>query len=486
MNPLKWIFPLVLLCSAFTVKGERVITIEESRALALENNRDLKISAQHYDAAQSLRRASRSKFLPSFDFSAQYIRMNKPFNLLSQSLFLPVVPFGAINPETGNLKPLELLQSDPPVLVFGPDGMPVRDADGNFIFRQYAYLPKSETEIGRHNNLLANFSLMQPIYTGGKIRAQYRAAGHMEQIAQYGRKLSEAEVLLEVESFFWQLITVQQKQKLAKQYMEMLESLIHDMEGYLEEGIVNRNDLLKARVALNEAEMELLKAENGIMQLSMALCRLTGLPLTQRLLAQDELQGLARDYVLDDLWSEGLGQRPEIFMVKEKAGLAGSMADLAGAARYPDLALGASYFAINPNPYNGLEKEFGHDWFVGLTLTVPVFHWGEKRQIYRAALHEKNVQQLKLEDIYELIKMDITRAYLDLTESKMNVKIKTLSLEQATENLSIARDGFGVGALKTTEMLEAQTLWHQAQTDLIESQALLRTSYAQLEKAIGK
>ncbi len=485
MTQLKWIFSLVLIFSFLAVKGERIITIEEARALALENNRTLKISAQQHAAARSLRKASYSKFFPSFDFSAQYIRMNKPFNLLSQSLFLPVVPFQAINPETGNLKPMELLQSDPPVLVFGPDGNPLRDADGNFIFRQYAYLPKSETETGQHNNLLMNFSLMQPIYTGGKVKAQYRAAGHMEKLAQYNSQLSAAEVLQEVESFFWQLITVQQKKDLALQYKEMLESLVHDMEGYLEEGIVNRNDLLQAMVALNETELELLKAENGHRQLSMALSRLTGLPLNEKLVAQDDPQWQAIEYTLEELWSQGSEQRPEIFLVQEKTGLAGSMADMAGAARYPNLALGASYFAVNPNPYNGLEKEFGHDWFVGLTLTVPVFHWGERRQLYQAALHEKNAQQTEMEDTRELIRLDISRAYFEYTEKKMEVDIKTLSLEQARENLDIVKDNFSVGRAQTTELLEAQTLWHQAKTDLIESQSGLRTAHAELEKATG-
>lgn len=485
MSPLKWVILSVLLCVTLAVKGERLITLEEARTLALENNRTLQVSARQAQAAQSLRKASYSRFFPSMDFSAQYIRMNKPFNLLSKSLFLPVVPFQAINPETGNIKPMELLQSDPPVLVFGPDGSPLRDAEGNFVFQQYAYLPQSEAELGQHNNVLMNLSLMQPIYTGGKIKAQYRAAGHMEKMAQLNSQLSEAEIMLEVESFFWQLITVQQKKKLARQYKEMLESLVYDMEGYLEEGIVNRNELLQAKVALNESELELLKAENGHKKLSMALSRLTGLSVHDTLVAQDETKMELREYTLEELWTQGLEQRPEMLLVQEKAGLAGSMADLAGAARYPDLALGASYYAVNPNPYNGLEKEFGHDWFVGLTLTVPVFHWGERRQLYQAALYDKRAQQTETEDTRELIRLDISRAYFEYTERKMEVDIKTISLEQARENLDIAKDNFSVGKVQSTELLEAQTLWHQAQTDLIESQSELRTAHAALEKAIG-
>ena len=476
---------IFLFLSVIVVYGERVITLEEVRLLAIDNNRELQISSQQFLAAQSFRKASYTRFLPSFDFTSQYIRLNQPFNLLSKNLFLPIVPFTAINSETGNLSPLDLLQSDPPALVFGPDGLPMQDGDGNFIFRQYAYIPKSEAEIGGKNNIFMNFSLMQPIFTGGKIKAQYRAAQHLEQMALHGQKLSEAEVLLEVESLFWQLITVQEKVELATQYKNMLQSLTYDIEGYLEEGIVNRNDLLRATVALNESELEYMKAENGIVKLSMALCRLTGLPITQRLVAKAEQQDSTIEMTLAELWHKGLEQRHEISMVKEQTGLAASLKDLAGAARYPDLALGASYFAVNPNPYNGMQKEFGHDWFIGATLTLPVFHWGERRQLHKAAVFGENAQQLRLEDTYEMIKMDITRSFLDMEESKKNVEIKKTSLEQASDNLSIAQDNFREGALTTTDLLEAQALWHQAQTDLIESKNEFRTRYAELIKAIG-
>lgn len=470
---------------AGNVSNEREVSLEEAFSLALEHNRELKISFQHQLAARSARKASFTMFLPSFDFSSQYLRMNKPFNLLSKDMFLPVIPYSAINPETGNLKPLELLQADPPVLVFGNDGVPLRDSDGNFVFANYAYIPQSAAEFGQKDNLLMNFSLMQPIYTGGKIKAQYAVSRHMEQMAVYGQKLTESEILYQVESFFWQLFTVQEKKELADQYIQMLQSLVADMENYLDEGMVNKNDLLRAKVALNEAEMEKLKAENGIQQLSMGLCRLMGLPLSQRLRAKEELQLETTEMILEDLWKKGLDQRPELKLAAEKAGLAHSMAQLAKAGQYPNIAFGASWIAANPNPYSGLEKEFGHDWVLGLTLTMPVYHWGERRQMHQAAIHEKNIQQLKLEDAYELVRLDITSTYFEFTEAQKNVEIKQLSLQQTNENLSMAKDQFEVGALKTTEMLEAQTMWHQAHTDFIESKSELREKMAALEKAIG-
>jgi outer membrane protein len=476
---------LLLLLVPFAAAAQREITLDEVRLIAKENNRELKISNNHASAAQYLRKASFTKFLPSFDFSSQYLRLNKPFNLLSGDLFLPVIPYTALDAQ-GNFNALQLLQSNPPALALDANGKPLIGPDGNFVFQNYAWIPQAATEFGQKNNLLMNVSLMQPIYTGGKIRAQYKAALHMEEMAVQGQRLSEAEVMVKAESLFWKLITLQEKKQLADQYSEMLQSLLNDVQSYVDEGIVSRNDQLRAQVAFNESLLEQLKVQNGITQVSMALNRMLGFPLTEKLLARETFWLSSESFMLEDLWQEGLMSRPEVKLVAGQAGLSSAMADMAKAAQYPNLAMGASYLAANPNPYNGFEKEFGHDWVVGLTLTMPIWHWGERRHLYKAALLEQNAMQLKMEDTHELIQLDITRAYFSLTEATRDAEIKKLSLEQASENLKIVKDGFDVGRVGTTDLLEAQTLWQQAFADQIESKATMREKYTELQKAIGK
>ena len=463
--------------------SQKEITLQDCRELALENNRNLRIAQEHYFAAQSMRKASFTHFLPSFDFAAQYLRTNKPFNLLSQDAFLPIVPFDVIDFQSGTINPAELIFADPSPLVFGPDGMPLTDPDGNFVFQQYAWLPQSEAEMGQKNNLLMHFNLRQPIFTGGKIRAQYHAARQMENIARSHQKLSETELLSECESLFWQLITLQEKEQLAQKYIKMLQSLVTDLENYHEEGIVQRNDVLRAQIKLNEARLEKSMALNGIARITMALNRILGLPLTGELVAKEEPGEIVTDYVLADLWQQGKSNRPELEIAKGKTELAGAMQRMAKASLYPDIALGAGYFAVNPNPYSGLESGFGHDWVAGITLTMPVYHWGERRHLHNAARHEKNVQKHRLKDAFEMIQMDITNAFYNYTEARETLKINELSLEQAEENMNITRDNFEVGMVNTSTLLEAQTLWQQAHTDLIEAKSELRIRHSELEKA---
>ncbi len=482
-NPKAFLFIHFLLFS-LAVFPQRELTWDECKELALANNREISISELQINTAESMRKASFTKFLPGFDLSAGYLRMNKKFNLLSQDMFLPVVPYNAIDFEGGGLKPMELINSG--ALVTLPDGSFATDSDGNFVFREYAFLPRSETSFGQHNNFLGSINMKQPLFTGGKIKAQYEAATIMEDMAHYDHILTRREVVLETATLFWKMVSLQQKTKLADQYEKLLEKTVSDLQGLVSEGILHKSDLLKAQVQYNEAILGRLKAENGLARVSMALCRMTGLPLTTSILAKADPMDEEQHFVLDELTRKGLEKRTEILMAQKQTELAGTMAKLAKGNFYPDIALGATYFASNPNPYNGFESEAGHDWIAGITLKMPIYNWGEKKHMLHAAQQQVRAGEIQKEDVQQLIQLDIANAYYQWMEARKSVEIREISLEQGEENLQLVKDQFDTGRMNTTDLLEAQTLWQEAYAEHIAAMAELRKSILEMKKATGE
>ena len=476
---------LAILLSVSCLFAQREITLAEVRQLALENNRSLGVARAHGEAAAALRKVSFSQFLPGLDFAAHYQQMNKPFNLLSQDMFLPVIPYNTIDFGTGTVNPLPMLNPDAGVLAFHPDGRPIMDEEGNFVFRNYAWIPSDAMQIGQKNNILMNLAVSQPLFTGGKIKAQYQAAVHMESLARYGAQLTESDVLFEVESLYWKMLSLQEKIKLTDEYKAMVQALLDDLEGYYQEGIIHRTEVLQAKVALNEARLDALRARNGFHRASMALCLATGLPLTTSLKVVEEPVVPGGEFLLDELWELGAGSRPELAMAEKQVDIAAALERVVRGGYFPDIALSAGYLAVNPNPYNGFEKEFGMDWTVGVTLVMPVFHWGERRNMVNAARLERKVQELKLEDAREMIRLDISNAWYGYLEMLQVQQVKSLSVQQAEENLRLSGDLFEVGRINATDLLKAQVLWHEARTELIDAQSQLRTSYRALEKATG-
>ncbi len=469
----------------------RELSLEDCRELAIENNQQLEIASQHRLAATSLRKASYTKFFPGFDFTGSYLRTNKKFNFLEEDMLLPVIPVSAIDPQTGQVDPNRLfnpdLHPDNAGIIFIPGTSDYyTDPDGNPVFYRYTWLPKDQLSFGQKNNYLLNLGMTQPIYAGGKIRTQYRITQQIEAMAKHGEELELSEVLYETEQLYWQVYSLQEKHILAEKYHSLLKEMVEDLSNLYDEGIISQNDLLKARVKLNEANLSLTQARNGLELSKMALCRMIGLSINSEIKVTDTLWINDELGPLDELLHQALDKRPELQIASTNVKLGESVVDLAKSRFLPDVALSANYFMANPDPYHGFSNQFGRDWNVGIVMRIPIFHWNERRHILNASRHEKKVQELKLEDYKELIQLEVNKIYYEIYEAREKVNITELSLEQASENLKLAEDNFEVGKITTTELLEAQTLWREAYVNNIEAKSNLKVQRTNMQKAIGE
>jgi len=140
---------------------------------------------------------------------------------------------------------------------------------------------------------------------------------------------------------------------------------------------------------------------------------------------------------------------------------------------------------MNPNPYNGLSQEFGGDWNVGVAINIPIFHWNDRGHTLRAARSEQRVAELKMEEAKELIALQVQQAVYTLNESVKKIEMAELNLQQAEENLKVVTDGFETGTQKTSDVLEAQSMWQNAYADLIDARMEYRMNLVNLKRVMG-
>ncbi|HPX06506.1 MAG TPA: TolC family protein, partial [Tenuifilaceae bacterium] len=136
--------PLLLLY--FSGMGQQQVSLEQCRQMALEHNQRIKIAAEQTGAADALQKSAKTQFFPSISANGLYTRTNKKYSLLSEDMFIPVVPFSAIDPTTGQLNGSIL---DPQSPNFDPSvftntfqlnpatEQPLYDKDGNPVFQKY-------------------------------------------------------------------------------------------------------------------------------------------------------------------------------------------------------------------------------------------------------------------------------------------------------------------------------------------------------------
>src|SRR6056297_108890 len=162
---------LFLFILGAVVAQEPGLSLNDCRERALEHNREIKMANQHQLTLGSLRKYARTQYFPNFSINGGYMRMNKEFSLLTEDVFLPVVPGESI--AGGSLNQLIFItnpQLKEETFILNPDGSIAEDAEGNPLFKNYAYLPAEEATIGLENVFIANIGMTQPVYMGGKIR----------------------------------------------------------------------------------------------------------------------------------------------------------------------------------------------------------------------------------------------------------------------------------------------------------------------------
>lgn len=483
------VFLGLIIISVTTYGQQKELSLQECKELARDHNKQLEIANQHRSASTALKKASYTHFFPSFNFTGSYIRMNKPFKLLNDDMLLPVVPISAIDFQSGNVDEGLLfnpnLHADNAGVIFMEDE-PLTDDEGNPVFYRYSWLPHDQLSMGSKNNFIFNMGMTQPIYTGGKITAQYQIASQIETIAKHQEELELSEVLYETEQLYWEVYSLQEKLTLAKEYYSLLETMVKDLENLYNEDIISQNELLKARVKFNEANLGRTKARNGLKLSKMALCRMIGLPITSEVMVNDTLWNDYEFDSLDDMLHKAIGNRPELNIASTGVEISESAVKLAQARFLPNIALSANYFMSSPDPYDGFSQQFGRDWNVGVIMQIPVFHWNERRHILNAAKHEKKVQEIKLEDYNELIKLEVNKVFYQISEAREKADIAALSLEQASENLRLAENNFEVGIINATKLMEAQILWREAYSNNIDAKSNLKLQQTKMQKAIGK
>ena len=487
---MKKILNLVLLLTlALASHAQRVLTLDSCRALALANNKELRMSQEKVKAVHYEQKAAFTNFLPKIDVGGTYMRTQKEISLLSDAQKNAIGNVGTA--VGGQLQQFgNQLQQ---IAVSHPELLPLLEPLSGVM----GQLPGALNGVGQGivdafrtdtRNLYAGAAtLTQPIFMGGKILAYNKITKYAEQLAASQHATGMQDVVMSTDQAYWQVISLVNKKRLAESFVELVRKLDSDVNKMLEEGVATQADALSVRVKVNEAEMALVQVEDGLSLSKMVLCQLCGLPLdTEIRLADEEMEDLA----LPDTFTESnvntaLANREELKSLELASKIYRQKVNVARAGYLPSIGLTASYLFSNPSLFNGFENKFRGTWGIGVVVTIPVFHWGENIYKVRAAKAEANIARYRLDDAREKIELQVTQNSYKVNEAAKKLAMAEKNMEKAEENLRYANFGFREGVIPTSNVLEAQTAWLSAQSGKIDAQIDLKMSEIYLNKSMG-
>lgn len=481
-------FLSIILLAGITINGfsQRILSLDSCRNLAIQNNKELRIAQEKINAAHYNKKAAFTNYLPKFDIMATYMRTQKEISLLSDEQKNSISNIGTATGAQLQQQLQQIAASDKllgEILTPIMNMIPGLTAGLNGVGQGLVDAFRTDTR----NMFAGAATLTQPLFMGGKIIAYNKITKYAEQLAQMQHATGMEDLILNTDKAYWQVVSLVNKKKLAESYLKLLETLDSDIDKMIAEGVATKADGLSVKVKKNEAEVTLLKVENGLSLSKMVLCQICGLPLDTDISLEDENMD---NLTLPNLYTESnvntaLANRHELKSLELASQIYRQKVNVVRSEFLPSLALTANYAVTNPSLVNGFENKFRGFWAAGVVLKIPVFHWGEGIYKVRAAKAEANIARYQLEDVKEKVELQVTQSSYKVNEATKQLHMAEQNMDKAEENLRFATLGFKEGVIPTSNVLEAQTAWLSAQSGKIDAQIDMKMSELYLLKSMG-
>ncbi len=476
---------VVIMFVAMGVEAQ-TLSLDSCRNMALRHSKGAQISNETLLAAQDLRKAAFTQFLPSINAAGMYMYNSKDLSVLGEDAILPVGSIGADGKFTYTMDDIVTIPYGDSRVPVNSHGQPTSNP-AEFIPKHVAYLPKDALTFDMSNVFAAGIGFTQPIFMGGKILALYKMAKISENLAEIAVNNSDINIMIEVDEAYWRVVSLQKKVELAREFNNLLKSTYNDVKQMFDEGILTNGDLLKVQVKLNESEMSLTKAENGLSLSKMLLNQVCGMDMSaQDYVLEDEvaLNNEMADRI-DDIKQE-INNRPEALMLQENVKLKQLEVDLARSRFMPNIVASGNYVVSNPNLFNGFDKSFNGMFSIGVGITVPIFHFGDRIHTLNAAKHHLRVAEIERENMMEKLELQATMKQNSRNEANKQSTIATNNMLNAEENLRTAQLGFEEGIISASDLMAAQTAWVSAKSEVIDAKINLAMTDLYLNQSLGK
>lgn len=343
-------------------------------------------------------------------------------------------------------------------------------------------------ELAMRGTYMAGLTLTQPIYTGGKISAGRQMARLGRQIADQQLRMTRMDILVDADNAYWSYIAVRRKVRMLESYSTQMDTIYKQTSSAVAAGMAIENDLLRIEAKRTEIEYQLQRARNGADLCRMALCNVIGAPLDTAIEPTDTTFNIESPTAM----SLDIARRPEVGLLEKQIDVNMQRIRDARSEMLPTVGLSAGYSYYGNIKLNGFAdmgngttvpytQEFRDGIGIAmLAVKIPIFHWGESRKKMHKARYELDNSQLELQRNMRLMSIEAQQAVQNVEDGYRMIHTAESGLRQAEENLRVMRNRYAAAMSPLTDLLDAQSQWQQAQSNLIEAQTqymIYRTDY---------
>jgi outer membrane protein TolC len=427
---------LVFAAGTAIAQSTKQLSLDEAISLSLQNSKEIKLNEARIKEATASLHEAKERMLPDLNISGSYLRLNQPDIDLK-------VKLGSGSSSSSSSS---------------TSGLSVNEAS-------YA---------------MANLSI--PVFAGLKIQHGIQAAKYLQKATTLDAGKNREEVIANTIAAYSNLYKAKAALDIVKENLKQSQNRVSDLSNLEKNGLLAKNDLLKAQLQQSNIELSLVDAENNwkITYISMNL--MLGLPEETELIPDSSAFIATTDTKNFEEWeSLALQNRKDMEAMNWRVKAANAGVKAAKGDYFPSLGLTGGYLAADipgvvtiTNVMNG---------GIGIKYS-PSSLWktGSKVAASKARLHETEITRDMMSDG---LRLQVAQSYQNYLSNTKKIDVYSKATEQANENYRIVNNKYNNNLATTTDLLEADVAQLQAKLNYVFSKADALVAYKKLLLTAG-
>lgn len=453
---------LLLLCHAGKAQQKYEIGVKEAVDIAFKNVTDMKNVHLDYKIAAARNKEITAAALPQLNGSLQG----------NHYLSLPLIQF----PDATEIRIYDVLKKEG---VKDGSGATI-NADGEFKLQNFSFVSPWNINMGATLQQL----LFEPqVFVGLKARKALLESGELQI------KVAEDNVREAVYKNYYAVLIGEKQLWFVQESLKRLEKLSHDMELMYKNGFVEKLDIDKTTVSLNNTRAIENQLKNGVAIGYAVLKMKMGLSQSDTLILKDVL---TPEQVKEGLLDAGFSyeDRNEIKLLNNAKKLQGFDIRRYKLSYFPTLA---AFYSFQETGQKSVSSGSGQKpwlWYntnqVGLSVNFPIFDGFSKKYKIQQSRYTFQKVENTLDEAKKGIDLEITVAKNTLTNAILNLDVQEENMKLAEKVYNTEKKKYEAGLGSSFAILQSDTDLQQAQSNYFKSlydAIIARISYL---KALGK
>lgn len=327
-----------------------------------------------------------------------------------------------------------------------------------------------------------NISASLPLYAGGRIKYGIKSAEYLIAASKLSTENNKLAIAYNVSQAYNNLFKASQQIKVLEDNLTASQKRDESFQKLETNGIIARNDKLKANLQTSNIELQLLDATNNFNIANINMDLLLGLPdETEIEIDPNYISELTENQPVSYYLTQAISQRKDVQALDNQRKAAELGTKAAKAESLPTIALTGGYVAAEIPKILTITNAAN----IGLGIQYNIDNlWKKNSSLMKSIAAEQKLAATN-DLLNDQIKLEVNRDYLNSEFSKKRITVYEKAAAQANENYRVTKNKFDNGLATITELLDADTAQISANVNVVNAKADAALAYRKLLQTTG-